>query len=130
MAHELESDRNSNFSDERRAAPRVQLVSPISGRTDAGDAVLLVNVSEGGLLVHTDQPMSVGTTHVLRFSPADASDPLVVSARVVHVMRISAVDDASYVVGLQFVDATPAQQQAFARLVAGPVQQANGRRNR
>ena len=108
-------------STERRGAPRLQLVSPLVGQDDYGDDVTLMNISEGGLLVHTTQPSTVGEVRHLRFRVGPDNLVTEFAARVVHVLRISGAEGASYAIGLEFVTALPEEtRRALGRIAALP----------
>jgi c-di-GMP-binding flagellar brake protein YcgR len=101
---------------ERRATPRLQLVAPLQGHDDRGDDVTLVNISQGGLLVHSTQPASAGEMRQFRFDVGEGG-VTTFSARVVHVLRISGSQGASYAIGLEFADAVPeGLRRAMARI--------------
>jgi hypothetical protein len=109
-------------SAERRSAPRLQLVSPFVGHDDRGEDVTLVNISDGGLLVHTAQPASVGQTRHLKFQ-FDSGQMIDFTARVIHVLRISADGTQTFAVGLEFADApTEDVRQAMRRIAVVPDQ--------
>lgn len=92
-------------------------MSPLPGRDDRGEDVTLVNISEGGLLVHTAQAVTVGETRHFRFRLGD-HEVTDFAARVVHVLRISAPAGASYAVGLEFVDVPSGQVRDAMRGIA------------
>jgi hypothetical protein len=103
---------------ERRATPRLTLVSPLVGQDDEGHDVTLVNVSDGGLLVYTPQSAEVGETRHFRFHVPGGSAAMTFAARVVHVLRISEGGAAAYAIGLEFVSALPAETRGALERIA------------
>ncbi|MFN7916691.1 MAG: PilZ domain-containing protein [Vicinamibacterales bacterium] len=89
---------------------RLELISRIQGESDTAGSVVLVNISEGGLLIHTDHELQVGETHEFRFH-LRAGPPLLFVARVV---RRLAVDDGlrQFAVGLALEQTATARQKA------------------
>lgn len=89
---------------------RLELISRIQGESDTGDTAILVNISEGGLLVHTDHGLEVGEVHEFRFQLREGPT-LVFAARVVRVQRIGAGRAGRYAIGLAFEETATARQK-------------------
>jgi hypothetical protein len=103
---------------DRRATPRVEVISRLQGAAATGDAVLLINISEGGAMVHGDFPAEEGEVHEFRFCPDDGEPPLIFAARVARVLSIAAPRGMTYALGLEFVTGTERQRQAIQALLA------------
>ncbi len=102
---------------DRRATPRVEVISRLQGAAATGDAVLLINLSAGGAMVHGDFPAEEGEVHEFRFCPDDG-EPLIFAARVARVLSIAAPRGMSYALGLEFVTGTERQRHAIEALLA------------
>jgi hypothetical protein len=105
---------------DRRGARRLELVSPLVGQDENGEEVGLVNVSDSGLLVHTAQLATAGDVRHFRFPVTSDGILTRFSARVVHVMRISGAQGASYALGLQFTSPLPDETRAALRRLVTP----------
>ncbi len=103
---------------DRRATPRVEVISRLQGAAATGDAVLLINISEGGAMVHGDFPAEEGEVHEFRFCPDDGEPPLIFAARVARVLNIAAPRGMTYALGLEFVTGTERQRHAIEALRA------------
>lgn len=103
---------------ERRASARVEVISCVQGANGAGDSVLLVNISEGGALVHGTFQPGRGEVHEFRFVTDDGSLPLIFAARVVHVTPAQEHPEAPWAIGLEFVTTTEHQRRSIDALLA------------
>jgi hypothetical protein len=74
----------------------------VEGMSDTGEAVSLMNVSEGGFMIHGPSFYTLGHVHEFEFRIGQDTTPVTVAGRVIHVVRVSAVDGQSYVTGLEF----------------------------
>ena len=110
---------------DRRATPRVEVISRLQGAASTGDAVLLINISKGGAMVHGDFPAEKGEVHEFRFCPDDGQPPLIFAARVAHVLSIAAPSGMTYALGLEFVAGTDRQRHAIEALLARGVRAGN-----
>lgn len=96
-----------------RMTERLELISRIQGESETAGSVVLVNISEGGLLIHTDHELSVGETHEFRFRLRTGPTLLFV-ARVVR--RLVVNEDAQqFAVGLAFEETATVRQKAAIR---------------
>lgn len=94
---------------------RLELISRIQGESDTAGHVVLVNISDSGLLIHTDHELSVGETHEFRFRLVTGPTLLFV-ARVVRRLLVDA-GERQFAVGLAFEEvATPRQRAAINAL--------------
>lgn len=94
---------------------RLELISFIRGESDTAGNVVLVNISESGLLIHTDHDLSVGETHEFRFH-LKAGPTLLFVARVVRRLVVDE-RERQFAVGLAFeATATPRQRAAIRAL--------------
>jgi hypothetical protein len=103
---------------DRRSTPRVEVISRLQGAATTGEAVLLINISEGGAMVHGDFPAQEGEVHEFRFCPEDGDAPLIFAARVARVLSIAAPRGTTYALGLEFVTGTDRQRRAIDALIA------------
>lgn len=110
--------RTASLAD-RRASARVEVISCVQGESGAG-SVLLVNISEGGALVHGTFQPDPDEVHEFRFRSDDDSTPLVFAARVVHVEPTVAAErsEPHWAIGLEFVTTTEHQRRSIDRLLA------------
>lgn len=103
---------------ERRSSPRVEVISCVQGEAGTGDAVILINISEGGAMVHGSFQPTRGEVHEFRFVGEDGTPPLVFAARVVHVLPVSTHVETTYALGLEFVTTTEHQRRSIDALLA------------
>ncbi|MGC4081031.1 MAG: PilZ domain-containing protein [Vicinamibacterales bacterium] len=92
---------------------RLELISRIQGESDTGDSVVLVNISESGLLIHTDHALEVGEVHEFRFQFRGGAT-LLFAARVVRTSRADAGPNR-YAIGLLFEETATARQRTAIR---------------
>jgi hypothetical protein len=102
---------------DRRATPRVQVLSCVQGENGIGDSVKLINISQGGAMVHGNFVAAKGEVHEFRFTGADDDAPLVFAARVVHVLPVSTHKETTYALGLEFVTTTDHQRESIRTLI-------------
>ena len=90
---------------ERRRSPRVELRGLVSGRLlQPGTAVVVVDMSLGGLATETPFPFERGTVHELQLTLGDGA-AVDLRARVMHCRNIAAEgEEPRYFTGFQFVD--------------------------
>lgn len=106
---------------DRRATPRVEVISCVQGENGTGDTVMLINISEGGAMIHGTFEAKTGEVHEFRFVRDDSQAPLVFAARVVRVLPVSTFRETTYALGLEFVTTTEHQRQSILELIAtGP----------
>ena len=101
---------------ERRRFPRVDVRINMAGQLSSS-RVRLVNVSQGGCLVHASHMLEPGEQHVLRFTREPGGAPLTVHTRVVYVAPLSGEQDVACVAGLEFTDDSAAEKAAIQALV-------------
>lgn len=92
-------------ADDRRRAPRVQLLSRLHGHTVSLDLpVRVVQISLGGMAIETAVPFPVGAVHVFNLTMGDDS-VTELTGRVMH-CRNTAADSATplFTTGIQFVE--------------------------
>jgi hypothetical protein len=90
---------------ERRRSPRVELLGLVSGRLlQPGTAVVVRDMSIGGLATETPFPFERGTVHDLQLTLGDGA-AVDLRARVMHCRNIAAEgEEPRYFTGFQFVD--------------------------
>ena len=114
----MDNQRTTPATRHRQDATGVQaerfasLVTYAGVDADSRDAVRLVNISEGGLLVHTPRAAAVGDPRSFDFEVGNASGLLTLAGRVMHVMSISSGDAQTVVIGLAFFETLPQEQRA------------------
>ncbi len=103
---------------DRRSTPRVEVISRLQGASSTGNAVLLINISAGGAMVHGDFSAEEGDVHEFRFCPGNGEEPLIFAARVARVLSIAAPHGMTWALGLEFVTGTDRQRHAVEALIA------------
>ncbi len=90
---------------ERRRSPRVELLGLVSGRLlRPGTAIVVRDMSLGGLATETPFPFERGTVHDLQLTLGDGA-AVDLRARVMHCRNIAADgEEPKYFTGFQFVD--------------------------
>ena len=90
---------------ERRRSPRVELLGLVSGRLlRPGTAVVVRDMSLGGLATETPFPLERGTVHDLQLTLGDGA-AVDLRARVMHCRNIAADgEEPKFFTGFQFVD--------------------------
>lgn len=99
---------------ERRERPRLAPALPLSAKTDLGQRFSVMNVSAGGALLHGPFELALGEVLDLRFVVPDVESSILLAARVVYVMRVTAAGGPSYMAGVEFVHDAP---EAIERLM-------------
>ena len=96
---------------EKREAERVPMLGELHGEVMVFQAMLVRDISRGGVTVETRFPLQIDSLHDVRLTLADKS--VIVKGRVVH-SHISDVDQDNvvYRTGLEFVE--PSQPVAAA----------------
>jgi hypothetical protein len=89
-------------SRERRREPRLEVTNPVAGQLlPFNTPVSLLNVSAGGLLIHSDTSLVVGAACELRFALPDEGS-VDVTVRITHVLRLFHGDQVSFAMGGAF----------------------------
>ena len=90
---------------DRRRSPRVELLGLVSGRLlRPGTAVVVRDMSLGGIATETPFPFERGTVHDLQLTLGDGA-AVDLRARVMHCRNIAAEgEEPKYFTGFQFVD--------------------------
>jgi hypothetical protein len=88
-------------TDDRRREPRFEVVGDLWATLEVRPSLRLLNLSQGGALVESLQPLSVDTQYQARLSAGDATS--VVDVIVRHVREAGA---GGYQIGLEFADVT------------------------
>jgi type IV pilus assembly protein PilZ len=103
--------------DEKRSSERVEVSWAVD--CDADDTFLfayITNISEMGIFVRTEEPLTAGTIVKLRFAPRGMGEPFVMLGRVQWINRVSAFgENLNPGMGLMFIDL---QREERERLVA------------
>ena len=102
---------------DRRRFTRVDVRINMAGQLSSS-RVRLVNVSQGGCLVHASHMLEAGELHVLRFTREPGGAPLAVHTRVVYVAPLTGEQDVACVAGLEFMEDSAAEKAAIEALVA------------
>lgn len=102
---------------DKRSAERVEVSWAVD--CDADDTFLfayITNISEMGIFVRTEEPLTVGTIVKLRFAPRSSDEPFVMLGRVQWLNRVSAFgENLNPGMGIMFIDL---QREERERLVA------------
>lgn len=101
---------------DRRSRVRFEAFGAFWGTFDAGDAVRVHNLTRQGALIQTHQPLAVESIQSVRLMVD--GEPATADVRVCHLRPAAAGDDGGYLVGVEFLAASPAFADAVDRLVA------------
>jgi c-di-GMP-binding flagellar brake protein YcgR len=104
---------------DRRSRPRFDIVGDLWGTLETVLRLPLRNVGRGGALIHSHVALPLESVHRLTFV-SDGRD-LSTQVRVRHVEQdMSADGERTYLIGVEFISATPALQEQIERwLLAG-----------
>jgi len=103
---------------ERRRYPRIEILGRVKGVVRPLDVqITLLNLSLGGFLMQTPNEYHLGETHEFQLTMAQ-TDPIVVSARIAHVMRVTVEHKPLFLCGLEFVDSSAANSRIESLLSA------------
>ena len=89
---------------DRRARPRFEVVGSLWGTLSTRVALVMRNVSYGGILVDSEVPLELNSEHHVTISYEGAQTPTKVRVR--HVSK-SGAGPSAYVIGLEFVSVSP-----------------------
>ncbi|MGH9669614.1 MAG: PilZ domain-containing protein [Terriglobales bacterium] len=96
---------------DKRSARRIPLVIRVEAQAGGSPHILLAqNISAGGLLLRTAEPMEEGTTFNLKFILPGVEQEIHATARVQHVTP-------GEFVGAQFINLNAADAEAIRRFV-------------
>ena len=101
---------------DRRARVRFEVFGAFWGSFDAGDAVLVRNLTRHGALIEAHQPLAVESVQsvcLMLDGQAATSD-----ARVRHLKEAGSNGEHRYLVGVEFVSMSTAFSDAVERLMA------------
>ena len=101
---------------DRRARVRFEVFGAFWGSFDAGDAVLLRNLTRHGALIEAHQPLAVESVQSVCFMLD--GQPAIADARVRHLKDTQTPEGQRYLVGVEFLTASSAFNDAVERLVA------------
>ena len=105
--------------DERRRAPRADLVLRVDYDDGQASADYLTDLGEGGLFICTARPFTIGQSIEFTISFPGLLEPVTVQGVVRWRSAPTPADpDAPEGVGVQFVDQGPAQREAIGRLLS------------
>jgi PilZ domain len=108
---------NTPSNQERRRAPRVEVLGHLTGEPITFDApVTVLDLSTGGFSIETTSPMPAGQPHEFRFSLRDGIS-VILLARIVHQRAVTRGSAAKYVVGFEFLDGSAKAKASRAALV-------------
>jgi hypothetical protein len=106
-----------DWKDDRRRSTRVDLLAELEGHVVTLDEAIVVRqVSHGGLTIETTAPLSPRLTHEFRVTAGDRT--ALVRARVAHSRVQMRGDAVSYVSGLEFVEPPPEAIDILEAIVA------------
>src|SRR5690242_1175554 len=115
----MEDEMEQQAKDERRRAPRADLVLRVDYDDGQTSADYLTDLGEGGLFICTARPFALGQSIEFTISFPGLLEPVTVRGVVRWRSEPSPADpDAPEGVGVQFVDQGPAQREAIARLLS------------
>jgi len=104
------------MADDRRGAPRVDIVGTLSGEVSVLAPITITNISRTGVLIECAYPLTVDSANDLRMH-LDGDD-VVAMVRVAH-CRIAKLGHelVRYAAGLEFVDLQPHVAAALAAYI-------------
>jgi len=110
---------------ERRRHPRVRLLKQLDDQTVAVDPPFaLHDVSLGGFCIEAPVEFPVDATHEFGFLVSEGA-PVILTGIVKHCLRMNRpVDEASYLVGFEFVITKPDDKTAIEAVVRTAVEAA------
>ena len=112
MPHESDRQNAGPDSADRRTTTRSAPVASYRGiEAETRQPITLVNISEGGMLVHTPRAATLGDTRVFDFEVGNHSASLTLAAKVVHVVPVTAANGVTYALGLKFLDSLEREQR-------------------
>jgi hypothetical protein len=99
---------------DRRTRPRFDIVGDLWGTLETVLRLPLKNVGRGGALIHSHVPLPLESVHRLTF--VSEGQDMSTQVRVRHVdTNVSADGERTYLVGVEFISATPALQAQIER---------------
>lgn len=103
--------------EEKRSADRVEVAWSVDCETEETFLYAsITNISEMGIFIRTDEPLTIGTTLRLRFAPCNGEDVFVMRGRVQWINKLQVFgDNLNPGMGVKFVSLTRAERE---RLVA------------
>lgn len=99
------------MTDERRRAPRIELLGRLHGHSVSLDLpVTVLEISLGGMAIQTGLPFPVGAVHAFRLTLGDDST-VELNGRVMHCRNTAPANTTPvYVSGVQFVEDEPVEE--------------------
>jgi hypothetical protein len=101
---------------DRRARVRFEVFGAFWGSFDAGDAVRVHNLTRHGALIEAHQPLAVESVQSVCLMLD--GQPAIADARVRHLKEAETRDGLRYLVGVEFLTASTAFNDAVDRLIA------------
>jgi hypothetical protein len=101
------------MSTDRRRSPRIEILGRLHGHAVSLDvAVVVREISLGGMALETSFPFPVGAVHEFRLTLGDGAQ-VQLNGRVMHSRNTSAPGaEPTYLTGIQFVDDEPTGDDA------------------
>jgi hypothetical protein len=101
---------------DRRVSPRFEIVGDLWGNVDVSASLTVVNLGRGGALLESPVPFAPESVHSVVAVTAEESHE--VTLRVRHSTAGHQHGQRKYLVGVEFVDVSPALDDFLARQVA------------
>jgi hypothetical protein len=101
---------------DRRKGPRFDLVGELWGSLDVSSSLPIVNLAAGGALLQSAAPLPRGSVHSVLAVTADESHE--VTVRVRHSLEGDDQGHVCYLIGVEFVDVSPALAEFLDRQLA------------
>jgi hypothetical protein len=101
---------------DRRVSPRFEIVGDLWGNVDVSASLTVVNLGRGGALLESPVPFAPESVHSVVAVTAEESHE--VTLRVRHSTAGHQHEQRKYLVGVEFVDVSPALDDFLARQVA------------
>jgi hypothetical protein len=106
-------------SGDRRGRPRFEIVGDLWGSAELHASLTVRNVGRGGALLASPVALLPGTVHEVLAVSDEGSQS--VTIRVRHSAPVEEHGRRHYLVGVEFLDASPALEDFLARSVTSPV---------
>ena len=99
---------------ERRHHPRVLLSLPVQVRIGA-DEMLVLNVSDGGLLLRSPCSLAPDSIHSLVADSPIGGDPFRAWVRIIHTIHVTSAHETSFLMNVAFLSSLDREQQRVVR---------------
>jgi len=110
---------------DRRGKPRFEIIGDLWGSVDVSASLSVLNLGRGGALLEASMPLAPESVHGVMVVTDDESQA--VTLRVRHTTPDEQTGRRRYLIGVEFVDVTPALDEFLVRHLAYGDRQPAGR---